>query len=70
MGDSLQPTHHGDPEREFKFWVYPQKHELVNPIWDFRYNICNNSEFLHTNEHGIHELKCLGHSFALREERR
>jgi len=27
-GDKITPSHHGDPAREFKFWVYPPNQKL------------------------------------------
>jgi len=62
-GDSVWPSHHGDPQRDFKFWVYPQHKGLVNPVWDYRYNVCSNSEHLGDHD-GIKEYKCKGHKYG------
>jgi hypothetical protein len=62
-GDHLFPTFHGDPEREFKFWVYPDSKKLVTPRWDFRVSdVCNHHQFVENKEDGIKEYRCMGHS--------
>jgi hypothetical protein len=35
--------------------------DIVDPVWDYRVNICRNSQFMEEKHGGVKEFKCLGH---------
>ena len=45
-GDKHVPAYHGDPSRNWQFWVYPLHLDIVNPKWDMRVNLCNHHEIV------------------------
>jgi len=32
----MAPAYHGDPNRNWMFWVFPASMKIENPYWDFR----------------------------------
>ena len=60
-GDVKKPSYHGDASRNWSFWIYPPHMDIVRGEWDFRFNPCNNSQFVQTHSNGIQEFRCGGH---------
>jgi len=57
-GCNLIPSHHGDPSRGHRFWVYGSGANLSNP-WDYNVLPCDHAVYV--GGHGPEEYMCLGH---------
>jgi hypothetical protein len=58
-----QTTHHGDPNRQHNFWVYPKHRNLIDTRWDAYdpHDLCNDFTFLGADPSGAGRYKCNGH---------
>jgi hypothetical protein len=59
-GCHILPSHHGDPSRDYNFWVYTDGREIVNAAWDYHKVPCDNFVYL-SHDGPVYAYKCLGH---------
>ena len=55
---------HGDPGREYRFWVYPKSKKLVDKRWDTHQHpssFCSKYRVVRRLDTGVFECQCLGH---------
>lgn len=61
---SVHDCFHGDPSRNFHFWVYPRGAPLVTPRWDTHEgptDFCSNCRLVTIHSNGVAEYVCGGH---------